>query len=217
MNIILPKRFYYTEKKSRNVAYIENGKLYIDGSVNYESIMYSLAYSIYGYNRCFYCGVELNATNRTLDHMFPRMWGGISIPNNLRPCCKKCNIKQKHDMTYNQYKNWLKLRSDKERAKYYEHAISSNMERLRKGKIILPKQWLTQYDITNLLRHMDLRRIKKDDQNVKMWFDQSHTYCKPIIVSSDGWMYKGAHILYHARNHGITKVPAVVLDNVIKL
>ena len=41
----------------------------------------------------------LTQKNRTLDHMYPRRWGGVSIPDNLVPSCKNCNG-DKMDMTY---------------------------------------------------------------------------------------------------------------------
>lgn len=37
---------------------------------------------------CCYCGSP-GAT--TLDHLLPRYRGGISEPNNLAPCCSRCN------------------------------------------------------------------------------------------------------------------------------
>lgn len=49
MIIELPKRFMYTGKNSRNYAYVKDRKLYIVGGVSYEDLMYSLTYSLYGY------------------------------------------------------------------------------------------------------------------------------------------------------------------------
>lgn len=217
MNIKLPKNFIFTDGTHRNFAYIKKGTLYIEGFIDYESLMYTLSYAIYGCDRCYYCGEKLDKKSRTLDHLFPRAWGGISIPDNLLPCCRKCNGSQKGDMTYHQYMKWLSFSTENERKEYYLKSISINRKRLSKGKIVLPQDWLEQYDITKLLKKVDLSCVKREDEKLKAYFNKSHSYCKPIIVSSNGWMFKGTHILCHAKKHGVKYVPAVVLENVVKL
>jgi len=41
-------------------------------------------------NRCGYCGIEAN----TLDHIIPKVNGGLSEKINLLPCCGVCNAKK---------------------------------------------------------------------------------------------------------------------------
>ena len=95
MIIRLPERFIYSNKGHEDSAYIENGILYISKYTNFEDLMYTMTYVLKGYDRCCYCGEKLTMKNRTLDHMYPRRWGGISIPENLLPSCKKCNQDKK--------------------------------------------------------------------------------------------------------------------------
>ena len=40
---------------------------------------------------CYYCGVELSVTTRTIDHFIPEAHGGKTELSNLVPCCKACN------------------------------------------------------------------------------------------------------------------------------
>ena len=110
MIIRLPRKFYYTEKKNSSYAYVQNGILYIKGGVNYEDLMYELTYILKGYDKCYYCGRKLSNKNRTIDHMYPRRWGGISITNNMLPSCRLCNG-EKRDMTVRQFELWNQKRN----------------------------------------------------------------------------------------------------------
>ena len=217
MIIELPKRFMYTGKNSRNYAYVKDRKLYIVGGVSYEDLMYSLTYSLYGYEECYYCGKKLNRKTITLDHMFPRSWGGVSITNNLKPCCQECNSSNKNRMTAIQYKKWLKIVDEKERKEYYKKAISINEERRQEGEIILPKKWMTQYEISNLRNKFDFSIIKDDKNYIDEFFSEHFAYPKPIIVSVNDWLLSGFHIIYHACKHKVYTAPAIVLENVIKM
>lgn len=40
---------------------------------------------------CFYCGIELQESNWTIDHIKPMKLGGGNGKTNLVPCCKSCN------------------------------------------------------------------------------------------------------------------------------
>ena len=44
--------------------------------------------------KCFYCGCELNDSNRTIDHFIPLSRGGANIRENVVPCCFGCNNKK---------------------------------------------------------------------------------------------------------------------------
>lgn len=41
--------------------------------------------------KCFYCGCELNDSNRTIDHIVPINKGGTNDIKNLVCCCHDCN------------------------------------------------------------------------------------------------------------------------------
>jgi len=59
--------------------------------------MYSLIFRFgakvfkeYAY-KCWYCGVDLNKKNHSIDHYMP---DGNNCIGNLRPCCKTCNTQK---------------------------------------------------------------------------------------------------------------------------
>jgi hypothetical protein len=215
MIIKLPKKFYYTTNNSNSFAYVADGILYISGYINFEDLMYSLTYTIFGYDKCRYCGKLLTPADRSLDHIYPRSWGGVSIPNNLLPSCKMCN-QNKADMAPYQYNRWLKLETHEERREYYKKCHKENSKRALNGKFILPHSWYEDFDVTKLFHDMDfscLEQFKID--KVNEYYETNHQYNHPIVVSSDNWLLKGKHIIYHAIVHEIKTVPAIVLENVV--
>lgn len=49
-------------------------------------------------NKCYLCGVELNKTNRTIDHFIPKSKGGSNAIANLRAACRYCNEQKSNRM-----------------------------------------------------------------------------------------------------------------------
>lgn len=48
--------------------------------------------------KCYYCGMETQPKELTMDHTVPIIRGGKSAKNNLVPACKDCNSKKKHSL-----------------------------------------------------------------------------------------------------------------------
>ena len=216
MIIDLPNKFFYS-RNERSWAYIENGILYVEGNIYYEQLMYSLSYGLKGYEYCFYCKSKLTHEDRTLDHLYPRNWGGVSIPNNLVPSCSKCN-QEKSNLTYEQYQILTKLSDKSERKCFKKRAIDENQKKMNSPSFILPKDWVVQIGISLLFTGRNFNLIKeKGNDSMDKYYEENHHYPKPIIVSSNNFVFKGLHILYHAKTHGIKEVPAVLLENAIKL
>ncbi len=46
------------------------------------------------YQRCYYCGQELNLSNICIDHMTPLTKGGDTTVDNLQVICKRCNTRK---------------------------------------------------------------------------------------------------------------------------
>ena len=217
MKIRLPKSFIYTNRSKNANAYVKNGILYLKGYVDFEELMYSLAYMLKGYDTCHYCGCELTDKNRTLDHMYPRRWGGISIPENLVPSCKNCNG-EKMDMTYEQFMQYRKLKTKNDKDAFYKKCLQENLKVRKRAKFVLDSNWLSVYDIQELLRDMKFNKLEKTkSNNLAAYYRNWGQYTHPIIVSSNGWLFKGKHILHHAKGIKRNNVMAIVLENVVVL
>ena len=78
-----------------------NGRYACDGTVSVKALRELFSEFTY----CPYCGVELLADNRSLDHKTPLSKGGLHTISNLIPCCFKCNSK-KGAMPYDQ---WMQI------------------------------------------------------------------------------------------------------------
>ena len=44
---------------------------------------------------CQHCQKKVPPAQLTMDHLVPLARGGLSVKNNLVPCCKECNSKKK--------------------------------------------------------------------------------------------------------------------------
>lgn len=218
MIIELPKKFIYSDREKRGTAYVSDGILYVSGKVNFENLMHTLTYILKGYETCYYCNEKINNKTRTVDHVFPRAWGGISIPENMVPCCKKCN-QEKKDMTKAQYFKWKRCTTFDSKSQFYMQAIKENRACIKHGGLLLPKKWIVAYDVSKQTREIDFSGIeKRGNREIEDYFrTHKKRYPRPIIVSSNGWVFKGKHILCHAKQNDIRYVRAVILENVVKI
>lgn len=57
--------------------------------------------------KCKYCSTPLDFLTVTLDHRFPKIYGGKDDFENLVPCCSKCN-REKGAMFYKEFKKWIR-------------------------------------------------------------------------------------------------------------
>ncbi len=215
MKIRLPEKFIYTNNSKRAVAYVKNNILYVNKYVNFEELMYSISYMVKGYDVCYYCGCELKDKNRTLDHMYSRCWGGISIPDNLIPSCKNCN-QDKKDMSYEQFMQHKSLETREDKEEFYQKCIRLNSKTRKRAKFILEKDWISVYDIQELLEYLKFDKLEKTKKDIiEKYYQEWGQYPHPIVVSSNGWVFKGKHILNHAKKIKRKSVMAVVLENVV--
>ncbi len=60
-----------------------------DGSITAEVVRELLRAA-----RCYLCGTELNAENRSIDHKIALSLGGDHSARNLAPCCLSCNLRK---------------------------------------------------------------------------------------------------------------------------
>lgn len=217
MKIQLPEYFIYTNRSKSASAYVKNGVLYVKGCISFEDLMYTLTYMVKGYDYCYYCGCELTDKNRTLDHMYPRRWGGVSIPENLVPSCKNCNG-DKMDMSYDQFMQYRKLKTKKDKEEFYKKCVWTNLKVRKRARFVLNSNWLCVYDIQELIRYMKFDKLEKTkSDNLAAYYRNWGQYTHPIIVSSNDWVFKGKHILHHAKGIKRKSVLAIVLDNVVVL
>ena len=60
-----------------------------------------------------------------------------------------------------------------------------------------------------------LENIKS--KNLAAYYRNWGQYPHPMIVSSNDWVYKGKHILHHAKGIKRKQVIAIVLENVVQV
>lgn len=216
MNIILAQNFEYHEGL-RKEAYVENGILHMP-MVSFENIMYSLTYAIKGNTKCYYCGRHLEPKRCTLDHIYPRAFGGVSIPNNLVPCCAKCNDR-KSDLLPQQYKEIKKIQDKRKRIRKEEIYREENAQQKTKQGVILPKAWYEMKSNYSVIGTFTSEQPTKSSRKYQRLQEQYETYgqiCRPVVVSANRFVLDGFMVLFLIKNLGIEiSVPFITLDNVI--
>mgnify|MGYP005813624393 CR=1 FL=1 len=193
---------------------IVNGILYLKQGQSFQNAMYKLTYFMKGKNYCYYCKKKFPRDKITMDHMYPRSTGGPTIPENLLPSCKSCNGK-KSDMTYSQFRVYLKLHNDKER-KAYLASVNALKEGLKiTGMYECPNHWITPIQLSNVHTATDFATISESKfQKARIYYNTYHSFQTPIIVDRNYHLLDGFHTLFVARYKQVQFIPGIVLENV---
>lgn len=193
---------------------VENDILKIKFPYSFRKAMYSVTYKLKGKHKCFYCSSEILNKKATLDHLYPQDFGGPTIPNNLVPCCMKCN-NRKSNMTEEQYKKFLSLSIEKR--KEYLKDLQSLFNFIRKwGDFEFPKEWFEEKEISHIITNISLSKDYKGPKynSIKEYYSKYGHFQKPIVVDRKNYLLDGFCTLMYAKNHNIQKVPVITLENV---
>lgn len=208
----LPKKFSYT-KDQYNYAKVRDGKLIIRGSIPFEELMYDLAYAIKGRTSCYYCGRQVK--NMTIDHMFPRDYGGVSITNNLLPACSKCNG-EKSNLNFHEYQIFRTL-NKLEKESFREKVYKKNEKKRHSKGFNLPSSWIKTVHISRIfVRVFFDQNLYKGKKYVKYtnFIKKYGRLPRPIILSGNFVLLDGFSNLVCAKEQGIHNIPVIILENV---
>lgn len=207
MLIKLPNNF-----RNKNSQIISN-KLYLYNILSFEKLMYDLTYIIYG-NHCYLCGKELQKNNTTIDHLYPKAIGGISITDNMKPCCSKCNS-LKGNWTERQFINSIVMK--KREKKIYKMNINVWQEQIYKTQgFFLPDKWINNIDINDVQGIINNNRpLGQKYEKYLEFFEKYGHLPKPIIVDSELNLLDGWNIFFVAKYYGIKNIPTIWCENVV--
>lgn len=100
---------------------------------------------------CWYCGIQLDKSNYTSDHVVSKKNGGTDSIDNLVPCCKRCNSR-KGTRAIEQFREKLQLELSK---KDYTYVIFLEEQLMYLKSIgfditkIKPKKYLFYFETMN--------------------------------------------------------------------
>jgi len=208
MIIELPEKFNYG-----NQARIVDGILKIPSGVFCREFSYRLAVASKG-KKCWYCGKKLKKEEITMDHLYPQDLGGPTIPNNLAPTCSACNGK-KGNLTEKQFRNLMQAPSHK-KGEIKSKFIARNEQRKIKTGYYLPREWITTKKIDNILVTWLMNESYKGKRysKIEVFYREYKHLPYPIVVDRNNYLLDGFLILMFAKNHNISSVPTIVLENV---
>lgn len=204
----LPKKF-----EIKSYAKVENGKLYLYKLERFEDLMYELTYACKK-KKCVYCGKKLKRNNSTLDHRYPRDTGGISITNNLFPCCSKCNS-AKGGLTHLEYLQLRKLPKKEEKKKLIKQFIKHKEKIMKKLGYKLPKKWIIFLDIKEIKYYKPEQDLRgKKYHRILEFYQKYQKLPRPVVVDTNNRILDGYNIILCANDLKIQTIPTIKLENV---
>ena len=208
MIIELPENYSYHEQVK-----IQNDILQFTPNVGWRELACDIAIAIKG-KRCWYCGKILDDREITRDHLYPQSLGGLTIPENIAPSCRRCN-NYKSNLTEQQYRHILAAPVDERRSIRRKFLVCNEAKKEKKG-YVLPKDWITHKRITNILVTFDTDQkypFRKYGKIEKFYREYKHLPY-PIVVDKNNFLLDGFLVLMFAKNNNISSVPAIELENV---
>lgn len=215
MLIDLPKTFRLNGKRECDYAEVENWFLHIYGNVSFRKLMYEITYCLKENGHCYYCRTSISKSDSSLDHIYAQNVGGPTIPNNLVPCCKKCNS-LKSNLSCEEYKKYLNL-SESSRKRYAKIVRNRKDNNKANGILEIPDSWLSNADINSLdfrIYEDNFTKGKKSEK-VRGYYDRYHHFKNPVIIDKNGVVLEGTNIIIFAIERGIKEILTIKLENVI--
>ena len=215
MIIDLPSKF---QMKSEDHKYafseVRDGILHLYGNISFRRVIYNITYILKGESSCYYCGRRIRPKNMTLDHMYSVDMGGPTIPNNLIPCCSKCN-EEKSNMSIDSYRVYMGLRANQRQT--FRKLVIKEQELIRKsGCYEIPEDWIELSPIDKFIVQVDmLQKCKtRKYRQMKAYHKKYNMLKTPVIVDKNNFVLDGYMSLMFAKSQGIKSVPVIKLENV---
>jgi hypothetical protein len=191
---------------------IKDGILVVYDLIKFGQIMFELTYCLKE-KKCIYCGKELQDAECTLDHLYPLETGGISITNNLSPCCYKCN-NTKSNLTYKEFIRIMQLPKN-ERKKALEEIAGYDRVIKKKFGYKLPRRWVTYQDVETIsCEHV--RKYVKGRKYTRLlnFFIQNRKFPEAVTIDRNNRILGGYTVILLSRQLGVKQVPVIKLENV---
>ena len=216
--LLLLRRDFIYKVKGKTRAYVTNdGILKIDSRYDYwEDIMSALALQLNQIDYCLFCGKGLNEDNTVLDYMFPKKYGGVSISNNLYPCCKEC-VSEKEDLCMEDFWKLKNNKTEEEKEAFRNKAIQKKEDYRYIQGFDLPDYWLSYCHIDKLI----IRKYFKDTpinldkvKGNREYIDKYGHLQRPIIIDKNFLVIDGYRWYLAAKQKQIQNIPVIILENV---
>lgn len=214
MIIELPKKYEYRGESQKVLAEVLNGELIIRGRVPFRKIMYDLTYALKNSDTCFYCGRVIPKNKVTLDHKYPKDIGGPTVPDNMEISCEYCNC-AKGNMTYAQFMEYMLLEcGEQNRLKRFVASYRHQMRLAHKYE--LPEEWITDIELSSIIVEWMFKEQYKGEKynTIREFYNKYGCFQKPVLVNSNYYLFDGFTQMVYARDIGLEKVPAIILENV---
>lgn len=181
----------------------------------WDDIMYAMMYYMMYQDKivCPYCGHTIKVSQLTIDHKYPRHYGGISIISNLELCCRKCNS-IKGDLNKKEFEQVMEIVDEMER----KAAIVQILKEKEKKRFqsFLPQDWITSMGIHEICMRKNYHDLNFEGKiNYNSYVSEFKRVKRPIIVDKNKVILDGLPWYLAAKKNGLTHIDTVFLENCI--
>lgn len=198
---------------------IRKGVLEIHGGCNFDELMIEMAYGIKGKRRCYYCHKPVLPHKITIDHVYPRDFGGVSIINNLEPTCSRCNSCKSNFNEY-EFKEWRTLSTKEQKDKFCKKIMDSKKRRKydpnQKVGFDLPKSWVTMQRLDTIRKVTRIDNSNGRKYQRMMAFAKKHGKLpRPLVITKNNILLNGESAYGVSKELRFKVVPVIILENVM--
>lgn len=234
MKVLLPDYDLVIEE---GVAEVKNHTLYLYKQGIARSVMYKLAYILFGECECYYCHRKLRTDplkqrnykkffdKISIDHLIPREFGGPTITNNLRPACTECN-NRKGNMFEDEFSEYQRIvahaadkgKKGKNEKRLFKESLRYKQELRRCGRLqTMPSEWLDNGTVKQVwVRCWIDQRNGQAYKRMRKQVKQYNFLLDPIVVSANGVVLDGFVSFQIALSFKL-KPLVIRLENVVQL
>ena len=197
---------------------IRENTLFIKKLIRFEDLMYELSYALKK-RHCCYCGKKLSVRDSTMDHRWPKYSGGISITDNLYPCCSDCNSR-KGKLTHEEFLKFESIKNLRAKKQYLECLELQNEQAFKDIGFKLPDEWIS-YVETKLIKHCrydifaNVSFRGKRYERISLFYEKYNQFPCPVMLDKNNQLLDGYNVFLYAQDHAIDMLPAIQLENVI--
>ncbi len=203
------------QEYSTPYADVVGGNLYLYDVSRYNGIIYDLTYLLKK-SHCIYCGKKLQTKYKnphsTLDHMYPRATGGVSITDNLAICCSNCNS-EKGPMTVHEYLNFLSL-SHNQRVAYRKNILASRKKVFKSTGFVIPTDWVEMYNVASMKQVAFSSEKNQHYDKIVEFYNKYHHLPYPVVIDNNGVILYNHNAYLFACDENLKQIPVIRLENV---
>ncbi len=162
---------------------------------------------------CIYCGCILTSKNMTIDHSYPQIYGGPTIPENMALTCSSCN-NRKGFLNHSEYlhrKNLNPKAFDRSKKKVRVH----HSEKQKEQGFLLPDDWF-EFIETSEIVPIDFSKMNfnKKLKKINNFYSKNRKLPFVVVLDKNNNVLEGFSQYYFSVSNNLKYIPIIKIDNI---